>query len=243
MAKLAVLAACILLASPLATAFTADGESVGRQLLQAQSGNSTKAGPKTALVLNINTDGMPVYCVNVTKPFVNQTYKASGTNQPSTSVVTDLSKLMCDDYQKAGQQVVDLVKAGKGQEAFQALRVAKCSDQNNVANTITVASIRECVLPLLLLLPPLLSLLLPPLLLLLLLPGSCLDLGALVIKNWYLDLVVLAQNQAKNVSDIEDYVKKAIVDLQSVGIPTCATVLVSDAAGTKVEREEYFTTS
>ena len=53
---------------------------------------------------------------------------------------------MCDDYQKAGQQMVDLVKAGKGQEAFQALRVAKCSDPNNIANTITVASVCECVL-------------------------------------------------------------------------------------------------
>ena len=58
----------------------------------------------------------------------------------------DLAKLMCDDYQKAGQQMVDLVKAGKGQEAFQALRVAKCSDPNNIANTITVASVCECVL-------------------------------------------------------------------------------------------------
>ena len=44
----------------------------------------------------------------------------------------------------------------------------------------------------------------------------------------------VAQNQAGSVSEIEDYVKKAIADLQALGIPTCATVLVSDAAGNKV---------
>ena len=44
----------------------------------------------------------------------------------------------------------------------------------------------------------------------------------------------MAQNQAGSASEIKDYVKKAIADLQSLGIPTCATVLVSDAAGNKV---------
>jgi hypothetical protein len=61
----------------------------------------------------------------------------------------ELASLICSDYQAAGKELLDLVKAGgtSAQEGVQALRVADCADPNYVANTVTVTSIREWARP------------------------------------------------------------------------------------------------
>lgn len=52
-------------------------------------------GPKTVVVANINTDGQPVFCVNITRQFSNQTYAASGKETPKGSSVDVSAALRC----------------------------------------------------------------------------------------------------------------------------------------------------
>ncbi|PSC71964.1 glycosyltranserase family 2 [Micractinium conductrix] len=134
------------LASPWHLRLRTADEGVARALLQASS-NATRpagpAGPKTVVVVNLNTQGQAVPCVNVTAPFSNATHDASGEEKPEGGAVDALAALICSNYRAAGRQIFDLVKAGDEQAllAAAAAERANCSDANLMPRAITTASV------------------------------------------------------------------------------------------------------
>jgi hypothetical protein len=57
--------------------------------------------------------GERVFCVNVTKPFIETTYGASGKETPSGNDVTALAQQICSNPDAAGRQLFTLIRAGE----------------------------------------------------------------------------------------------------------------------------------
>lgn len=92
-------------------------------------GNCLESVPRPSLP---DVQGERVFCVNVTKPFTDTTYGASGKEVPSGNDITALAQKICSNPDAAGRQLFTLIRAGENVGAVShvagmALAALRCS--------------------------------------------------------------------------------------------------------------------